>query len=82
VLKVELEGGPLRLVDPDDDLPYTLASYRIHYAIPEGDMVPISKDLAEHMMRYTPHVFEGIDAPEPPGPAGIPAQPLAAPKAD
>jgi hypothetical protein len=43
-----------------------------------GDMVPISKDLAEHMMRYTPHVFEGIDAPEPPGPAGIPAQPLAA----
>jgi hypothetical protein len=42
--------------------------------------VPISKDLAEHMMRYTPHVFEGIDAPEPPGPAGIPAQPLAAGK--
>lgn len=36
VLKVELEGGPLRLVDPDDDLPYTLASYRIHYAIPEA----------------------------------------------
>lgn len=47
-----------------------------------GDMVPISKDLAEHMMRYGAHSFEGVDAPELPGPADMPAQPLAAAKAE
>lgn len=44
-----------------------------------GDMVPITKASAEHHMRYGGHVFEGVEAPEPPGPAGIPVQPLAAP---
>jgi hypothetical protein len=42
-----------------------------------GDMVPISKHDALHHMRFG-HVFEGIDAPELPGPAGIPVQPNAA----
>jgi hypothetical protein len=46
-----------------------------------GDMVPISKHDAEHSMRYTAHVFEGLDV-ETPGPAGIPAQQPATPKAD
>jgi hypothetical protein len=39
-----------------------------------GDMVPISKASAEHHMKFG-HVFEGIDAPETPAPAMIPAQP-------
>lgn len=47
-----------------------------------GDMVPISKNDAEHMMRYTSHIFEGIEAPPAPGPASIPAQTPAPAKAD
>lgn len=41
-----------------------------------GDMVPISKDLAEHMMRTTGHVFEGV-LDEPGQAAFTPAQPQA-----
>ncbi len=33
-----------------------------------GDMVPISKAAAEHMMRHTAHVFEGVEAPDQPTP--------------
>lgn len=43
-----------------------------------GDMVPISKDAAEHMMRTTDHAFEGLDLPEPPPPSGGPAAPATA----
>jgi hypothetical protein len=32
VLKVAHEGGPLRLIEPDEAWPYTLASYRVTYA--------------------------------------------------
>jgi hypothetical protein len=32
-----------------------------------GDTVPISAELAEHMMRQGGHVFEGIDLPSTPG---------------
>lgn len=35
VLKVELEGGPLRLVDPDEGWSYTVASYVFVY-LPEA----------------------------------------------
>lgn len=46
-----------------------------------GEMVPISKENALHHMKHG-HVFEGLDAPAPGQPAEIPAQPLAAPKAE
>jgi hypothetical protein len=44
-----------------------------------GDMVPISKADALHMMRYTANVFEGLEVETPAPPAMIPAQPQAAP---
>lgn len=47
-----------------------------------GDMVPISKADAEHMMRVSAHVFEGIDAPETPLPSAIPAQQVPTAKGD
>jgi len=32
VLKVSQEGGPLRLIEPDEGWPYTWAAYRVVYA--------------------------------------------------
>jgi hypothetical protein len=43
-----------------------------------GDMIPISRASAEHHMQFG-HVFEGVDAPELPGPSGGAAVPAAAP---
>lgn len=45
-----------------------------------GDMVPISKADAEHMMKFTAHVFEGINEPERVSSTGAPMPSLA--KAD
>jgi hypothetical protein len=33
VLKVDLEGGPLRFTEPDEGWPYTWASYRVTYGV-------------------------------------------------
>jgi hypothetical protein len=45
-----------------------------------GEMVPISKADALHMMKYTANVFEGIEAPESPPPTGA-VTPASAPSA-
>jgi hypothetical protein len=45
-----------------------------------GQMVPISKHDAEHMMRVSAHVFEGLELPEPMPPTIAPNVPT--PKGD
>lgn len=45
-----------------------------------GDMVPITKAMALHHME-SGHAWEGLEAPDLPGPSGMPSPEPVAPKA-